>query len=283
MNIKTKRAWAGLVNYANGVVTEASELRRIVADCMHWVAAVEPFGLLDPILGGDKELLRQAVEYRPSVERLLRWLCSAKSMERDTLGQQALDFLREHTQHIGAMRLKEVFYNPEDVEKLNYTPTELERLKEEHNRYWADWKDSPLGIFTPSKDYVDIADPICDFVLSEYQKYRSREYSRRDKKLGPPFPIFICPNCKKLVLPKRTGRKKYCSNCSNHARAAKYRQKASPDESRDYQWLYRLQQLEPILRKVRLRTSKVRERLEEVKARQRNSPRCQSLLQDMRL
>lgn len=282
MNEKTKRAWAGLMKYANGLATEASELRRILADCMDWVDAVEPFGLLDPIMGGDEKLLRQAVEYRPSVHGLLLWVCSTKSKERDELGQQAQCFLREHTEHIGGMRLKEVFYNKADVESL-FPPTEWDRLKEEHNKIWADWKDSPLGILAPSKEYQDIADPICDFVLSEYQKYRNREYSRRDKKRGPPFPIFICPSCKKLVMPERTGRKKYCDECSDRARASKYRQKASPDENKDYQWLYRLRKLGSDVRKDRLRNLKVRERLKEVKARQRNSSRCQNLIQDMRL
>jgi hypothetical protein len=282
--MKIRRIWAGLVSYANGATTKPGEIRRIIADCMPWVAAVEPFGLLDPIWP-DENLLRQAAEYRPSIDALLRWLCSAKSEERDKLDGQVLSFLREHTQHIGGMRLKEVFYNPADVEKLNYTPAELEHLKEVHDRYWADWKNSPLGILTPSKEYYDIADPICDFVLSEYQKSRNREQSRKDKKPVPVVPIFVCPNpaCKKLVMPERTGRKKYCSDCSDHARAEKYRKKASPNENRDYQWLYRLKHTESTLRKVRLRDPKVRGRLKEIKASQPHSSRCQNLIQDMRL
>lgn len=265
------------MSYANNVATKPDEIRRIVADCMDWVTAVEPFGLL----WGDEPLLSQASAYRGSVDALLRFLCSAKSEERDMLGQQAIGFLDEHTQHIGGMRLKEVCYDPADAEKLNYTPAELERFKEEHDRYWADWKNSPLGILTPSKEYRDIADPICDFVLSEYQESRNREQSRKDRKPRPTVPIFVCPNCKKLVMPERTGRKKYCSDCSDRARAEKYRQKAPSDENKDYQWLYRLRHLEPDQRKARLRISKFRERLEEVKARQGNSPRCQRLILDM--
>ena len=82
MNKRTKRVWAGVVNYANGVATDPSELRRIIADCMPWVTASEPFGLLDPI-GDDEELLNQALKYRTSVYGLLRWFCNAKSKERD--------------------------------------------------------------------------------------------------------------------------------------------------------------------------------------------------------
>jgi hypothetical protein len=284
MDASTRRAWTGLVNFANGVAAEAGELRRTIANCMHWVTAVEPLGLLDPMLLPDQELLRQVLEYRSSIEVLLRWLCSEpESDERNTLRQQALDFLRVHTGHIKGVRLKEVFYNQADVEKLNYPPAEMERLKEEHDKYWADWKDSPLGILTPSKDYEDIADPICDFLLSEYQKYRSRERNRRDQEPPPAFPIFTCPRCNKLVMPERTGRKKYCSDCSDLARAEKYRQKAPNDENRDYQWLYRLRKMNPDLRRLRLRSPKGQERLKEIKARQRNSSRCQRLILDMRL
>jgi hypothetical protein len=296
MDVRTKRTWAGLVSYANGAATEPGEIRRIIGDCMPWVAAVEPFGLLDPMLVDEQGLLKLALEYRPSVEVLLRWLCSEpKSKERSSSHWQALGFLREHGQHIRGMHLKEVYYDAEGVEQFNYTAAERESLREEQGRIWdaARYKTrdhklagtdfSPFGILAPSKEYKDFADPICDFVLSEYQRYLNREYNRRDKKPAPLVPIFVCPNCNKLVMPERVGRKQYCSNCSDRARAEKYRQTASPDENRDYQWLYRLRHLEPTLLRVRLRTSKVRERLKEVKARQRDSSRCQSLLLDMRL
>ena len=284
MDARRKRAWDGLVSFANGVAADGAELRRIFADCMPWVTAVEPLGLLDMM--HDQNLLEEAREYRPLVNVLLRWLASKpKSEERTSLQQQAMSFLHEHTEHIGGVRLKEVCYILDDVEKLNYTQTELEKFKEEHDRYWKGLKneESPLGIWTPSKDYRDVADPVCDFLLSEYQKYRDKEYSRRDKTPAPPVPIFVCPNCNKLVMPKRAGKKKYCSDCSDRARAEKYREKASPNENRDYQWLYRLKQMGPTLRRVRLRNPKNQERLKEIKARQRDSSRCQSLLLDMGL
>lgn len=282
MDKQTKRAWAGLANLANGIAIDAGQIRRILADCMHWVAAIEPFGLLD--LMRDEELLRQAEEYRHSIEGLLRWLSSdSQSSEGNRVQQQCLSFLREHTEHIGGMRLKEVCFSLPDLEKLNYSQAELERFKEEHDAYWKNWEDFPLGILAPSKDYKDIADPICDFLLSEYQRRRSKERHRKDKKPPPIVPTFVCPRCNKLVMPDRTGKKKYCSECSDRARAEKYRDSASPDENKDYQWLYRLRKAEPGVRKMRLRKLKDKKRLNEIKERQRESSRCQSLLLDMRL
>jgi hypothetical protein len=284
MQSRPRRAWTGLVGFANGTVTEPAEMRCVIANCMYWVAAVEPFGLLDPIFMGTEELLRQAAAYRSSVDILLRWLCTdPRSEEGIALHQRALDFLREHTAHIKGVILKEAYYSPPDANGFNYSVEELERFREEHDRYWTDWENSPLGILTPSKGYEDIVDPICDFVLLEYQKYRSKEYSRRDKKIGPAFPIIVCPKCTKLVMPERSGRKKYCSPCSDQARAEKYYQKATPNENRDYQWLYRLKQAGETTRRVRLHRSDVRERLEKIRVRQRESPRCQRLLKSMDL
>ena len=296
MDARTKRAWAGLVSYANGVAAEASELRRILADCMDSVAAVEPFGLLDLILGGDEELLRQAVAYRPSVEGLLRWLCSKpKSKERASFHWQSLDFLREHGQHIRGMYLKEVVYDARRVAEFNYSAAERESFREDQDRIFAaaqyttrDGKlagtdFSPFGILAPSKEYEDFADPICDFILSDYQRYLNREYVRRDKKPAPLVPIFVCPACNKLVMPERVGRKRHCSECSDKARAEKYRQKASPSENKDYQWLYRLRQKDSGLRKSLLRKPNNQKRLREIKARQQKSHRCQNLIRDMRL
>jgi hypothetical protein len=84
-------------------------------------------------------------------------------------------------------------------------------------------------------------------------------------------------------MPKRIGRRQYCSNCSDRARAVKYRQKASLDEGRDYAWLYRLKREEPTTRNARLRQKKVQERIREIKSRQKESSRCQGLLQAMNL
>src|SRR4029077_10951599 len=141
----------------------------------------------------------------------------------------------------------------------------------------------PLGLLIPSKDYRDLADPICDFLSSEYERYLNREISRKDKKGAPLVPIFVCPRCDKLVMPERTGRKKYCSVCTESARAEKYRQRAPAAEGKDYQWLYRLRRKEPGSRSVFLRNQRNQERLEQIKLRQKKSSRCQGLLLDMHL
>lgn len=298
MDARTKRAWTGLVNYANGIATDARVIRSTVADCIGWVSALAPFWGLGWI--SNDELIRQAAEYRPSVDGLLRFLCSGpKAQERNSLRSESLNFLFDHGQHIEGMYLTEVTYDEKRLQTFNYSQAELESFKEQAERIWnraqyrrrdgqltgEDWL--PLGIRVPSRSYQDLADPICDFLMSEYGRYLdrflAREAGRRDKELPPIVPIFVCPRCNRLVMPDRTGRKKYCSVCTDVARAEKYRQKAPSDESRDYQWLYRLGQKEPGQRKVFLRKRQNQERLKEIKIRQKKSSRCQRLILKMLL
>jgi hypothetical protein len=281
MDEKTRKIWAGLVSYANGTAT-AAEIKVTIADCMGWVAATMLSDALDRIFVDEdpSTLSKEAEAYRPHVDNLLRVLCSEpKSEERNKLQDQALEFLREHGEHIRGLVLKEAWYTEEYLRNLNYTPDELENRKGQIKSILD--QALPLSRFIPSRGYHDLADPICGFLSSEYEKYLNREVSRRDKKAPPLVPIFVCPSCKKLVMPERIGRRHHCSDCSDRARAEKYRQKASPDEGRDYAWLYRLQHQEPGTRRARLRQQKVKERLSEIKSRQRNSRRCQRLLQTL--
>jgi hypothetical protein len=304
MSERTKRVWRGLVSYANSTPTtiDLDEFRRTVAYCMPWYVAAGPLGLFAFLR--EEEELRQAQQYQPLVQGLLRWLIT-RPEERGSLFQEACGFLYEHMQHI-RWRLVDV-ERPEhivgELKRFHYTPAELARFHEQTERYWADatiWAsppsgaprgspgvlkigDSLLGISTPAKEYDDLADPICDFFLTEYQKYREREHSRKDKKRAPLVPIFACPNCNKLVMPERVGRRKYCSDCSDKARAKSYLEKASPDENKDYQWLYRLKEAKPEVRRARLRQQKVQERLAEIKARKKNSHRCKELIRRMGL
>jgi hypothetical protein len=297
MGARTRRVWNGLVNYANGTATNR-QLLSTVADCMGWVSAIAPFGLL---LGwmNDHQLTIQAAEYRPAVDTLLRFLCSGpKSEDRKSLQSQAKHFLHEHGGHIGGINLVETSYSEQSLQNFNYTPAELEKFKEQSTRIWESARYGrrgenrlmgtnllPLGIYVPTKDYQDLADPICDFLMSEYQKYIDRYlgHSRKDKESAPVVPIFVCPRCNMLVMPERTGRKQYCSVCTDSARAEKYRQKAPGGEGRDYQWLYRLSKKDTGSRKVFLRNQKNQARLREVKTRQTESSRCQGLLLAMRL
>jgi hypothetical protein len=297
MDEKTRRIWAGLVGYANGTAT-AALIRATIADCMGWIAATMPSDVFDPMLV-EGDLSKQAEAYRPSVEILLRFLCSApRSEERNSLRAAALDFLRQHGEHIRGRVFREAYFAEEHLRNLNYTPDELENLKKQTKRIFnrAQYEiyhrgqptlvgeDSlPLGLLIPSRGYEDLADPICDFLSSEYEKYLNSEVNRKDKKAAPLIPLFVCPSCKKLVMPKRVGRRHHCSECSDQARAEKYRQKASPNEGKDYAWLYHLLRQESDTRKARLRQQKVQQRLGEIKSRQKNSRRCQGLLQALRL
>jgi hypothetical protein len=265
---------------------------------MGWVSAVAPFGLFDWI--GTTDLTTKAEEYRLGVDTVLRFLCSRpKSAERKSLRSPAQNFLFEHGQHMGAMELTEISYNErvdKSLQNFGYTPSERETFREQSDRVWEsaqyfprcehtiagkDWL--PLGIKVPTREYRDLADPICDFLMSEYQKYINREFSRRDRRPPPVVPIFVCPRCNKLVMPERTGRKTYCSICTDTARAEKYRQHAPAAEGRDYQWLYRLKQKGPALRKIFLRNEKNLMRLNQVRSRQNESSRCQNLILEMKL
>jgi hypothetical protein len=187
MDTRTTRIWAGLVSYANAtintVVVEA--FRRTVMDCVSWVAVVDPMSGLKWASEED-----DAVKYQPSIRALLRSLCSnLLPHEREHMGRQSTSFVGEHTRHI-EWRLFEVVYSPyvqKELQDLNFTPAEVEKISEMYKRYWAAYKrgDPTFNMQIPSKDYQDFADPICDFVLSEYQRHRDKEYSRRDKKPAP--------------------------------------------------------------------------------------------------
>lgn len=128
MDARTKRIWSGLVSYANGAATGA-ELRATLTDCMGWISATDPFGLF--LFSDPAGIPKQLAEYRPSVEALLRFLCSnLNSAEREALRGQAIKFLHEHAQHIRGLVLKEVFYDDKALERFNYASSELERFKE---------------------------------------------------------------------------------------------------------------------------------------------------------
>lgn len=254
----------------------AKQLRRTVADYLPWAVRAAPLGLLGVFMS-DENFLKQAVEYQPSVDALLRWLCSApKSSERESLRMQAFGFLREHTEHIGGVHLVEVEYSEP---KLDDPEAPAESMK-----YWSrDGKvkdESPLGVYKVCRDYRDLADPICEFVSNEHQKFRDGGYKK-------PIPIFVCPSCNKLVMPERVGKKQFCSSCSDQARAERYRKKAPPDELRDYQYLRRLkvdlQGEKPAVRTMRLKNPHIRRRVNQIKKRMQTSPRCQNLVREMKL
>ena len=281
MDARTKRIWGGLVSFANAgtVPNAAKELRRTVTDYVPWFLQADPFELLADM--DEEQWLKAAAEYQPSAQALLRWLCSTpNSAERDSLRPQALSFLRKHAEHVGGAYLAEVDYveEPKPDAEGKFDPEKLEQ-HEESMKYWTRTgkarDDSPLGIYTISKHYKDVADPICEFICYEYLKFRNGQYKKS-------VPIFACPQCAKFVMPKRIGTKKFCSDCSDKARAEQHRKKAAPGEGKDYQYLYRLvgdlEHEPPNVIKMRLQNAKIRKRIGEISNRQRTSAKCKKLL-----
>ncbi|MGD0908917.1 MAG: hypothetical protein ABSA96_15145 [Candidatus Acidiferrales bacterium] len=307
MNDRTKRIWQGLVDYANASPTaiDIAEFRRTVAACM-------PGNVLPPWQGSGLGLLDRedlvaeaAGRYHSQIQGVLRWFVVGKPNDRDDLFRQGFGFLREHMQHIKwvfneanpiPVPTSDVGVAPDAESKLGpnsdarkdlgeiYTPADIERFEEASRKYWAGWKagDSPLGIWTPAKDYEDLADPICDFLLTEYQKYRDRDPSRLDRRPPLAVPILICPKCGRFVMPQRVGRKQACSDCSDQVRREKKRLKDLPFERADYQFLYRLKTCGPAERKLRLRQPKVQKRLKLIKERQKDSALCQGVIVNMK-
>src|SRR5260370_27090767 len=174
--------------------------------------------------------------------------------------------------HVGGIQFEEVPYVEEP--KPN-APSEEVARHQESMKFWTSIgkikDDSPLGAFAITRRYKDLADPICDFICAELQKFRDGEYEQ-------PVPIFACPHCTKFVMPKRIGKKKFCSDCSNKARAEQYREKAPLDEAGDYQWLYRLERENPRGRGMKIKKPKNKKRSGDIKQRQlqNQSARCRS-------
>jgi hypothetical protein len=111
------------------------------------------------------------------------------------------------------------------------------------------------------------------FVLNEYQKYRNEEYKY-------PVPIFLCgnPNCGKLVMPRRIGRKTFCSD---ECKAAKQRLEIPQGEQTDYQWLYRLSKKKSEgAKRAELRRKGSFDRFMDIKAHD-YGPRCRRLVEKL--
>jgi hypothetical protein len=255
---RTRRAWNGLVKYANAKAIDTEELRATISDCMPWSTASDPWGLLAGMRG--EWLQEQGAKYQSAVKATLLWLCTDRKA-RDVYRPEAKGFLYEHLAHI-SLTLGEVPYTPEDPDHFD-----------ESRRYWEHGghprDDSPLESHDLSKSYKDIADPVCDFLLNEYQKYRNGEYK-------DPVPIFLCtnPDCGKLVMPQRIGRKAFCSD---ECKAAKQRQEIPQQEQTDYQWLYRLSNKTEGVKRAELRSKSGQDRFNGIKARN-YGPRCKRLI-----
>jgi hypothetical protein len=215
----TKRArliWEGLVRYANSEQGDLEDLRKTVSRCMPWAARLSVLGFADFVLNNSEAFAKQAAEYRPPIRDIVAALCG----EPRRLPAEASAFLMDHGGHV-RISFDEAPFDPDDEEHF-----------EESNRVWqlsGEPKKRPLGIYTRSKNYQDLADPICDFILNELERITEDDGQ---------VPICACegPNCNKFIMPERIGKGRFCSDA---CKSAYYRRKNSPSASNDYQWLYR--------------------------------------------
>ena len=166
---------------------------------------------------------QQAVKYQLQLRRLLTWLSNPKRNAKNR--PLAFEFLSEHTRHIVFERGDPAF-GPE----------------EEQSRYFTQEGNLSDDFPHRTKFYMDIADPICDFIQVEHE-------------LGRDAPIQICkrPGCGNLVVCFK--KKEYCrtSQCD------KERQKRDDDlkqkKNRDNVFLCRLRKLPSATRRKRVRAS----------------------------
>lgn len=168
----------------------------------------------------------QAIEYQPQVRQLLTWLSNQRRHRGIRSG--AWHFLVDHTFHLGFRRGDPAYPPPED-EHLYRTGTGEAKV------------DFPYRTLS----YKDIADPICDFIHSQYL-------------LGRTAPICICkrPGCANLVAQFK--KRKYCRT----PECDRERQRRETDidnrKNRDRVFISRLKRLALAMRKKKAQENVVR-------------------------
>jgi len=213
---RSRQIWQGVVRYVNAEQVDLDDLHKTVSMCMPWAAQLSVLSFGDFVLNNPKVFAKQAVEYQAAVRELLGALCG----EPRRLPAEAKDFLMDHCAHVRTI-FDEAPFDPDD-----------EVQSEESSRVWkssGEPKKRPLSIHTRSKNYQDIADPICDFILDELDRIREENQQ---------VPIFLCqnPQCKQLIMPARVGRGRFCPD---RCKSAYHRGETSQQVLNDYQWLYR--------------------------------------------
>ena len=254
MDQNRRAVWRGLVAYANSEdKIDLIRLRETLSLILPWPSRQAAFGFADTRLGHEGFLLEEATKYLPDVKALLMALCKKGSLPWDQL-----DFLREHAgQHIN-----------HTFEEMPYAPNDPEHNMESME-VWTDSGEQKLTLlrwYVRVKDFKDIADPICDFILEEHTKLQES---------GEPFPIILCEYCSKLAMPERIGRMEFCSD---GCRAANYESDTPQEVRNDYQWLYRFERLKPGQRRKYLAKAERRERYNRLRAHP-PSERCRAIIQ----
>lgn len=202
-----------------------------------------------------------------TISALLRHCAGALCEGGKQLRRYAFEFLREHATHVQFA-----------FDSLPFAPESSEQFEKDRKLWHMNGqpKESALGTFIRSKDYKDIADPVCDFIIDELDRMRED---------GQAIPIALCknPGCTNLIMPERIAMKGYCSDV---CKSARHRSEKPQAERNDYQWLFRRYQLvhpgkpkrewkEGPLRQDLARNA---ENFQRIKSDHENVPRIQKLI-----
>jgi hypothetical protein len=260
---RERRVWMGIVRYVNGdLKTEAKAYASLLKILYELTPAPEltefklaEFGENDDFLylselSGERssDLISLATHYQQPLTKLLLWICKPKSHPE----------LRA-----GALRMLDVNVHGEDW-RIDYTEDPIAGLGD-----FDEEKGSPFLYFVKEVKFASIMTPICKFIFEYVDDPPKR------------LPIRICkrPDCDKLFIPERMGRKEYCSPqcCGLDHRPA-------PKENRDYMWLYRLNRIRShgALRKRLKQNPDAIKRLRQVETHWKEDPKFIEKIREIR-
>jgi hypothetical protein len=262
---KDKIIWRGLAAFANGNFdTDPPELMRAeTKKFLHLLVYCAPSGTheqdplqflrscaeicehakrfpMPPVLKGAEFLSFHllCLHYHPQLKTLLTWLCEPQ--KHPELEIEAIEFLGKYAS--GVTVTPEVAGFNFDKSADDYFP----------------------AYYITRVDYKLLMGPVCKFIFDRIERYHEwldtprpqskkkvteeDEESEREKAV----PIRICdrPGCGKFFVPRRVGRKKFCSDaCVRQAQTPR-----SGDENRDYMRLYRLEKDTPAVLRKKLKS-----------------------------
>lgn len=268
---ETRTVWGALVAYANGMAA-TEELRQALLLAVPWVARGAAFGILESSLSA-RFFPEEAAQHQPIVNQLLHALCERPN---HPLPDEIWDFVRNH----GSVETR-------FEEAPSFVPDETAPEFEERQQYWEkdqsrkNWEKTEgtsdtyaprstfLHGYVRTKDYKNVANLICDFVLDEYNRVRQP---------GEALPIVLCsnPSCGKLAVPEKR-RKTGPNFCSEKCKDAAHREDVSSRDKADYQWLYRILNETETEAGQLAKLKKDPQRFREIKARK--IPRCMAIVE----
>jgi hypothetical protein len=241
---RDRRVWTGLIRYLNAnlstdpkayadflqILYELTPAPELTEFRLTEFGKTDDFFYLSELSGARKDdLISLAVHYQKPLQEVFLWLCGPKS--HPELRLQALKFL-------------EVNAHGEDWH-IDYDEDPIAGLGD------FDKEKGPFLYFVKEAKFASVMGPISKFIL---------EYVDDPPK---PLPIRICKRsgCNKLILPRRLGRKEYCST-----RCCGLDHRPTTKENRDYMWLYRLNKIKSdgtLRRRLKADSSAIR-RLDQI-------------------